>query len=51
MVAGDQPLLPVPLVREGIAGLHARPCFLEGKGIEPGVDRSVAIDLDLTRIL
>ena len=48
MVAGDQPLLPIPFVREGVPSLHTGTRLLECEGIEAGVDGGIAIDLDVT---
>ncbi len=50
MMAGNQPLFPIPLVRKGVAGSHAGTSLLEGEGIESGVDRRIAINLDFTRV-
>ena len=50
MMAGDQPLVTIPLVRKGVSGFHAGPGFLKPEGVEPRIDRRVAIDLDFTRV-
>ena len=50
MMAGNQPLFPIPLVRKGVAGSHRRTGFLKPEGVEPRIDRRVAIDLDFTRV-
>lgn len=51
MVAGDQPLLPIPLVGERIAGFHTGAGLLKGEGVKASLDHCVAIDFDFTRVL
>jgi hypothetical protein len=50
MVAGNQPLVAVPLVGERIPGFDAGPGLLEGEGVKPRVDRRITIDFDFARI-
>src|SRR3954468_22313443 len=49
MMAGDQPLLSIPLVRVRVTRFDLA-AVVEGEGIEPGIDSGVAIDLNRPRI-
>ena len=51
MVAGNQPLFPVPLVGKRIPRFHSGTGLLEGEGIESCIDRGIAINLDFTSVL
>ena len=48
-MARDEPLLAIPLVREGVACVDARPVG-KRKGVEPGINGRVAIDLDAAAV-
>src|SRR5512132_2709730 len=48
-MAGDQPLLAVPLIREGVARLDDT-AVAEGEGVETGIDGGVAVDLDASPV-
>src|SRR5512132_2306270 len=49
VMAGDQPLLAVPLIREGVARLDDT-AVAEGEGVETGIDGGVAVDLDASPV-
>ena len=44
-MTGNEPLLPIPFVREGVASLNLSTGLCERKRVQAGVNGSVAVDL------
>lgn len=50
MVTGNAPFIPLPLISEAVAAPDHFPGSVEGKTVEPGIDRGIAADHDTAQV-